>query len=288
MLTSATHDHINIFPTHADYLVPFRALLDSLPPAGVLVANGSEPHARALVEETGRAAIFYALDDRTSWHADKIGRNSLVTFDLMRGGEKVIRLSTQLLGNHNIENIVGVSAMLLEKGLLSPEELRAGINSFIGVKRRMELLSTSSTVPVFEGFGSSYEKARSAIAAVKLHFPDRRLIVVFEPHTFTWRNREAIAAYDNVFDGAAKILIYEPALQGANTHAQLTQNEIVARVRGAKYDAEPIVDPQEALQRLNDILKTDDVVLLLTSGELGGLIKTIPKLVEQKYPSRSA
>ena len=47
----------------------------------------------------------------------------------------------------------------------------------------------ASAVPVYEGFGSSYEKARSAIAATKLHFPDRRLIVVFEPHTFTWRNR---------------------------------------------------------------------------------------------------
>jgi UDP-N-acetylmuramate: L-alanyl-gamma-D-glutamyl-meso-diaminopimelate ligase len=130
-------------------------------------------------------------------------------------------------------------------------------------------------VPVFEGFGSSYEKAKSAIAAVKLHYPDRRLLVVFEPHTFTWRNREAIAAYDNVFDGAAKILIYEPASQGANTHAQLTQNEIVARVRSAKYDAEPIVDPEEALHKLNGILETGDVDSLAHLRELGGLIKSI-------------
>ena len=35
------------------------------------------------------------------------------------------------------------------------------------------------------------------------------------------------------------------------------------------------------------MLETDDVVLLLTSGELGGLIKTIPKLAEQKYPSKA-
>jgi UDP-N-acetylmuramate: L-alanyl-gamma-D-glutamyl-meso-diaminopimelate ligase len=288
LLTSATHDHINVFPTHADYLVPFRALLDRLPPQGVLVACGSEPHARALVQATGRPAVFYALDDRTSWHADNIVRGAQTDFDLMRGGEKVVRLSTRHLGNHNIENIVGVSAMLLEQGLLSPQELYAGVSSFMGVKRRMELLSASSTVPVFEGFGSSYEKARSAIAAVKLHFPHRRLMVVFEPHTFTWRNREAIAAYDDVFDGAEKIFIYEPASQGASTHAQLTQNEIVARVRSAKYDAEPFVDPEAALQTLNGILKTGDVVLLLTSGELGGLIKTIPKLAEQKYPSKTA
>ena len=288
LLTSATHDHINVFPTHADYLAPFRALLDRLPPNGVLVANGGEPHARALVEKTGRKAVFYALDDKANWHADKIAYSAQTSFDLMRGGEKIIRLTTQLLGSHNIENIVGVSAMLLEKGLLSPDELCAGIHSFMGVKRRMELLSASSNVPVFEGFGSSYDKARSAIAAIKLHFADRRLVVVFEPHTFTWRNRDAIAAYDDVFEGVDKIFIYEPASQGANTHAQLTQDEIVARVRSASYDAEAIVDPEEALQRLNGILKADDVVLLLTSGELGGLIKTIPKLAERKYPSKKA
>jgi UDP-N-acetylmuramate: L-alanyl-gamma-D-glutamyl-meso-diaminopimelate ligase len=64
----------------------------------------------------------------------------------------------------------------------------------------------------------------------------------------------------------------------------LTQDEIVARTRAANYDAEAINDPEEALLRLGDVLRGDDVVLLLTSGELGGLIRTIPQLVEVKYP----
>ena len=178
--------------------------------------------------------------------------------------------------------------MLLEKKLLSPEELAAGIGTFQGVKRRMEPLAPASRVPVYEGFGSSYEKARSAIEAARLHFPDRRLLIVFEPHTFTWRNRAAIADYDDVFAGAAKVFIFEPASQGAGTHAQLTQDEIVARVKAAGFDTEAISDPEAALQRLDDMLRADDVVLLLTSGELGGLIKTIPRLAETKYPARTA
>jgi UDP-N-acetylmuramate: L-alanyl-gamma-D-glutamyl-meso-diaminopimelate ligase len=284
LLTSATHDHINVFPTHADYLAPFRTLLGSLPNDGLLVVNSSEPHARALADNLSCAVAFYALEDRANWHADGIERRAETGFDLMRGSETIIRLSTRLLGNHNIENIVGVSAMLLEKDLLSPKELQAAMSTFQGVKRRMELLSPASTVPVYEGFGSSYDKARSAIAAAKLHFPDRRLLIVFEPHTFTWRNRAAIAAYDDVFAGASKIFIFEPASQGAGTHAQLSQDEIVARVRAANHDAEAIVDPQEALDRLSDVLRPDDVILLLTSGELGGLIRKIPRLVETKYP----
>jgi UDP-N-acetylmuramate: L-alanyl-gamma-D-glutamyl-meso-diaminopimelate ligase len=284
LLTSATHDHINVFPTHADYLAPFKTLLGSLPANGLLVVNSHEPHARALAANPSCAIVFYALDDKAHWHAANIERGAETTFDLMRGGEKIIRLSTRMLGDHNIENIVGVSAMLLEKKLLTPEELRAGMSTFQGVKRRMELLSPASKVPVYEGFGSSYEKAKSAIAATKLHFPERRLIVVFEPHTFTWRNRAAIAAYDDVFAGASKVFIFEPASQGAATHAQLTQDEIVGRTRAAGYDAEAINDPDEALRRLSGDLRTDDVVLLLTSGELGGLIRTIPELVETKFP----
>ena len=284
LLTSATHDHINVFPTHADYLAPFRELLASLRANGLLVVNGSEPHARALAENVSCAITTYSLADQAHWHAANIDRRAETSFDLMQGGKKIVRLSTRMLGNHNIENIVGISAMLLEKDLLSPQELSEGLATFQGVKRRMELLSPASTVPVYEGFGSSYEKARSAIAAANLHFPDRRLLVVFEPHTFTWRNRAAIAAYDDVFAGASKVFIFEPASQGASTHAQLTQDEIVARVRAANCDAEAINDPDQALNRLNDVLRADDVVLLLTSGELGGLIKRIPQLIEMKYP----
>jgi UDP-N-acetylmuramate: L-alanyl-gamma-D-glutamyl-meso-diaminopimelate ligase len=284
LLTSATHDHINVFPTHADYLAPFRDLLASLPADGLLVVNGSEPHARALAQNLAGPIATYSLGGQAHWHAQNIDRREQTSFDLMQGKRNIVRLTTRMLGDHNIENIVGISAMLLEKQLLSPQQLREGIASFLGVKRRMELLSPASRVPVYEGFGSSYEKARSAIAAAKLHFPTRRLLVVFEPHTFTWRNRAAIAAYDDVFAGAAKIFIFEPASQGAGTHAQLTQDEIVARVRAANCDAEAINDADQALNRLNDILRGDDVVLLLTSGELGGLIKTIPQLVETKYP----
>jgi len=288
LLTSATHDHINVFPTHADYLSPFRSLLASLPSDGLLVVSSSEPHARALADGVACAVAFYALDDKAHWHAANIARGAETSFDLMRGAEKITGLSTRMLGDHNIENIVGVGAMLLEKKLLTPEELRAGIGTFQGVKRRMELLSPASKVPVYEGFGSSYEKARSAIVATKQHFPDQRLIIVFEPHTFTWRNRAAISAYDDAFAGAARIFIFEPASQGAGSHAQLTQDEIVARVRAANYDAEAINDPDEALARLGGVLRPDDVVLLLTSGELGGLIRTIPQLVETKYPRQAS
>jgi UDP-N-acetylmuramate: L-alanyl-gamma-D-glutamyl-meso-diaminopimelate ligase len=206
------------------------------------------------------------------------------TFDLMHSGGKVVTLSTQLLGAHNIENIVGISAMLLEKNLLTPNELADSVKTFEGVKRRMEYLSPHSSVAVFEGFGSSYEKAKSAMAAMKLHFPTQRLVVVFEPHTFSWRNRQALPQYDDVFLGADKVYIYEPAVQGANTHAQVSQDEIVARVAATGLNTEAIGGGPGAVKVIGDGLEQNDAVLLLTSGDLGGLIQSLPKFVTEKYP----
>lgn len=283
LLTSATHDHVNVYPTHEDYLKPFRQLIAALPSHGMLVVN-DEPFARRLADGFGGARVEYGLAPHNDWHAANVAYGLPTSFDLMHKGTKVATLTTKLLGAHNIENIVGISAMLLSKHLLSPEQLAAGVASFEGVKRRMELLSPNSTVPVLEGFGSSLEKATSAIAGMRLHFPTRRLVVVFEPHTFTWRNRSAIAQYDHAFDGADRVYIYEPATQGAHTHAQLSQDEIVERVRSAGVDTAAIHDGSSALQEILKDTGSDDAILLLTSGELGGLIKTLPPALEERYP----
>ncbi len=75
LLTSATHDHINVFPTHADYLAPFRTLLGTLPADGLLVVS-NEPHARALAAGLNCATAFYGLDDMANWHAENIDRGA--------------------------------------------------------------------------------------------------------------------------------------------------------------------------------------------------------------------
>lgn len=285
LLTSATHDHLNVYPTHADYLRPFEQLIASLPADGVLVANGDEQYARTLAEKHAGTVVFYGSDSSSQWHPKNIAYGETTTFDLMRGKERVAALSTSLLGAHNIENIVGAAAMLLTKELLTPEECAAGVESFQGVKRRLELLTKHSSVAVLEGFGSSYEKARSAIEATRLHFKDRRLIVLFEPHTFSWRNRASIGWYDTVFGGVDHTYIYEPASQGKDSHDQLSQNEIVGRVRAAGIQTTAITSPAEALTLLQKELADGDVVLLLTSGSFDGLIEGIPALVEQQFPA---
>jgi UDP-N-acetylmuramate: L-alanyl-gamma-D-glutamyl-meso-diaminopimelate ligase len=281
LLSSLVHDHVNAYPTLADYEAPFGALIDRLPADGLLVcARGFEPIARLAA---GRRVVWYGLAPGEGYRADDIEIGEVTRFTLVRPCGEAIPLTTSLLGRHNIENILGASALLLERGDIAPEALQRGVARFRGVARRLDKKTSRSRVPVYEGFGSSYEKARSAIEAVLLHFPRRPLIVVFEPHTFSWRDAAALAWYDRVFDGAAEVLLLAPPAHGAETHAQLTQAQILERLAAAGVSARGAASGAQVMERLEASLTGDEVILLLSSGPLDGLAETLPASLEDRF-----
>ena len=214
LLTPLAHDHVNVFPTVPEYLAPFHQLFSMVPDDGVIVAStGGELSEQFLVAQK-RPIVTYGIA-KGEWQAADIRWGERTRFALTRAGKKVVDVETGQLGLHNIENMVGIGAFVLTRGLASAEAYAKSMASFRGIRRRLDRKSEKTKVAIFEGFGSSYDKARSAIAAMKQHFPDRRLIAIFEPHTFSWRNRAAMHWYDNVFEGCEKVFVYEPATQGA-------------------------------------------------------------------------
>jgi len=286
LLTSLAHDHVNVFPTFAEYEAPFRDLLRGLPADGLLVAR-EHPAIRTIAGEAACRVAWYATAPGARWHAEDVVFGETTRFTLVTPAGRRLALSTSLLGEHNIENIVGVGAYLLERGLVADEALARAVASFAGIRRRLDRLTARSRVPVIEGFGSSYEKARSAIEAMLLHYPGRPLVVVFEPHAFSWRSRDALAWYDTVFAGAARVLMAPPPTHGAETHHQSSHGEILARTAAAGVAVEGVTSADDAIQALSG-LTGDEVVLLLSSGPLLGLPDALPPVFDQLYAEAAA
>ena len=280
LLTSLVHDHVNVFPTFAEYEAPFRELLRGLPADGLAVLR-DHPAVREVAGET-RARIVWYGGGKGGWRAEDEVFGEVSRFVLVSPDGTRTPMTTGLLGAHNIENIVGVSALLLDTGLVEREGLVRAVASFEGIRRRLDRLTRTSRIPVIEGFGSSWEKARSAIDALRLHFPDRRLVVVFEPHTFSWRSRDALSWYDTVFEGVDQVLVLPPPDHGAGGHNQSTLAEIVDRTRAAGVDARPVSSAGEAQAALS-ALSGDEVVLLLSSGPLLGLPESLPPVFDRLY-----
>jgi UDP-N-acetylmuramate: L-alanyl-gamma-D-glutamyl-meso-diaminopimelate ligase len=281
IITSIVHDHLNVYPTFSSYVAPFERLVARTPQEGLLVCARRDEAIWTLTQD--RSVVRYGLDDGEGYGARIIELGEHTRFEVRRPEGEPIEMTTQLLGLHNIENLVGAAAFLLEAGWVAPDDLVRAAPAFRGVARRLDRKTTRSRVPAYEGFGSSYEKARSAIDAILLHFPDRPLVVVFEPHTFSWRNEDALPWYDTVFAGAARILLLPPPQHGASGHKQLTQARIVERIAASGASVESVASGADAVARLEASLRGDEVMLLLSSGALDGLAATLPPLLDDRF-----
>ena len=281
VITAATHDHVNVYKSQEEFLEPFRTLVKTLPRDGVLLLCEDEVYAASLAKDTEARVVTYGFSSG-NWHASNVARKDSTTFDLVHGKGK-IPLSTSLLGDHNVQNIVGASAMLLEKKLIAREQLASAVRDFKGLARRLDKKTKTSRVPAYEAFGSSREKLRAARAAVRMQHPDKRLVVVFEPHTFSWRNRNMLHWYDDAFEGAGFVILYKPAEQGASTHEQSTQKEMLVRIASSGVDVAATQDPEMTMQVLSNVVNKHDVVLLSSSGSMDGLIERIPEWLDNTF-----
>lgn len=285
VLSSACHDHVNIYPTLEDYHKPFKALLEGLAKRdGRLIACVSEDNARAFYEAYPGEKVSYGVGREADWAAADIVLGEISAFTLLQDGVALGTIETGLLGRHNIENIVAAAACLVGGGLLSFDEFAVAIARYQGIERRLDRKSDKSALPVYEGFGSSYEKARAAITALKEHYPGRRLTILFEPHTFTWRNRAALGQYATVFDGAGRVWLYHPPSQGAGTHDQVTLDEILEET-AKHHNGVKTFDKADWHNVLADADPVQDVVLILSSGSFDGLLKDIVSEAESRYPA---
>jgi UDP-N-acetylmuramate: L-alanyl-gamma-D-glutamyl-meso-diaminopimelate ligase len=281
LLTSAVHDHVNVFPTHEDYLAPFKQLVANLPRDGLLVVCADEPHAIGLARAAPCRVVTYSLADaNAAYRAENIVYGEESSFDLIGPSIRQPMRTTQL-GAHNIQNMVGAFALLVEKNLATPAEIAAAFASYQGIVRRLDKLTTHSPIPLYEGFGSSREKSRAAIDAIRLHFPKKRLVIVFEPYTFSWRSRDTLFWYDTVFDGADEVLVYQPPSHGAASHHQVSQEEIVGRIAASGLAVTKLGGDKTAdVATIAKHLKPNDVVLVLTTGDIGGLIRPLVGALE--------
>ncbi len=284
LITAASHDHVNIYKTQEEFLKPFQELVSGLPEQGILMLCTDEPHAATLRRHTRARVVTYGIaDPLTDWHATNISVGETTTFDLVHKQKKVATLETHLIGEHNVQNIVGAAGLLIEKKLLTAEQIATTLKEFKGLARRLDKKTFLSHVPVYEGFGSSREKLQAAIQAMKQMYPDERLILVFEPHTFSWRNKNMLHWFDTAFTGANIVLLYKPAEQGADTHEQSSHEEMAARLSAAHIPVLSATTPKDVLEMLGLEIAVGDVILLSSSGPMDGLIESIPKWLDNNF-----
>lgn len=201
VITGIAWDHINVFPTFEFYLKQFAIYIERIEPNGVLIYNQTDSVLVELVKANPRNDIRY-IPYGLPMHQIKDG----VT-QLQIGEEKV---DLKVFGDHNLLNLHAAYLVCMELGV-RPHDFLNAIRTFSGAAKRLELMAVSENTIVFRDFAHAPSKAKASIHAVRQQFPDKKLIAIFELHTYSSLNEDFFSEYKNVMDEADVAIIFYSA-----------------------------------------------------------------------------
>ncbi len=298
ILNNIEFDHADIFKDLAAIEKQFTDLIHLVPNKRHIIANVDDVGVAKLLtqlkleSEVTRVATRGETADATiklkSLKAPKKGE-TFWTLDIELEGGLRTNIRTTLAGPHNAANICQVIACLqqIHKAGDSKdfpiEKIAAAIEKFQGVQRRLDKLSSVNDIDVFEDFAHHPTAVKAVIESMRALYPERRLLVAFEPKNATSRRNifmkefaKSLSLADRVFIGACAVDQRIPANERMDTAE-------MAHMIGS--GAEAFDDNETLLNSLLDTAKSHDTILFMSSGSFSGIQYRIGERLGTQSPS---
>ena len=219
------------------------------------------------------SAINFGFDKSADYFAANIRTNNgACSFTVHEGAEKLGDITLKVFGKHNVLNALAATAVARYCGI-SFEQIRAGLDSFIGVERRFEKLAEHNGVKYYADYAHHPNELRASLKTVR-KITNGRVFVVFQPHTYS-RTKLLLAEFKKVLSPLTDLLIYKTYAareyyDDAGSALTLSQN-----IRRSRYGdcPEDIVDfVARAVE--------GDTVLFLGAGDIYFIAKQVCATVQ--------
>ena len=180
-----------------------------------------------------------------------------------------MRLQTP--GRHNVLNALAAAALAWANGATA-EQIAAGLDSFAGLHRRLELLGTWRGVALVDDYAHHPTEVAAALDAVRQLFPHRRVWCVFQPHQVSRTARlldELAASLQN----ADRVLVAEifRAREGSPRPGEVTAADLARKAAALGVEVLPGHTAEEIVRTLETGLAPGDVLVTLGAGDVAKL-----------------
>jgi len=265
IITSVDWDHVDIYPTREAVEQTFVQFVQQV--RGTIVACADDSGVARVRQQTTTSGIWmgYGFADDADWQARDVEIVDGWTYFQLRapdGNSHTGRL--RVPGLHNVQNAAGAVAALAALDVGPTDALRA-LEHFQGAARRFEWKGEVAGVTVIDDYAHNPAKVRATLGAARMRYSHRRLVVYFQPHTFS-RTAALHDEYADAFAAADVLLIGDvyPSRERAADFPGIDARFLARHIRKAAQVSGNI---GESVQLLRDVVQSGDVVLTLGAGD---------------------
>ena len=283
-------DHTDVYPTIEAMLETYRQLLSQMPDGATIVANVGDERVAKLVDEVSsrplRIVRFCSAEELSSvvsrlssadiWRVSRESRDGFTDVRIEKTGV-AYTVSLSVIGAFNAMNAAGAALMARELGVAYPM-IAGSLESFTGIWRRMELLQDKEGIRIYSDYGHHPTAVMATMRAAKEAFPDRRVLLCFQPHHRN-RTKHLFTEFVSAFDDADVLVLCEiydvkgrDEPEDADVSSRMLLEALSARdaVRGVDRAAEYAPNPQAAVERVVALAQPGDVIVIMGAGDIDG------------------
>lgn len=276
IVTNIDADHMSTYDGDFDKLKEaYIQFLHNVPFYGLVVVCLEDAHLCSIFPAINRQMITYGFSAEADVRAiDIIKLGSQTSFTVQRKGKADLHISQQMPGDHNVLNALAVIAVATDEGV-SDRDIVDGLNEFAGVGRRFQINGEFATergqILLVDDYGHHPRELRVTFDAIRTGWPQRRLVVLFQPHRFS-RTRDLYEDFVEVLSQVDVLLLLDVYAAGEEPVASADGRSLCRSIRQrGRVDPIFIEDQQSIFSVLPDVLQDGDILLTQGAGDVGQL-----------------
>ena len=273
ILTSIEHDHFDLYPSFEDYKMAFQFLVDDLPKTGFAVVHESVLGNINLKNSLSKVYTYGSSKKSGAYYKIEKVDSTGTTFTLkVKGFPMFKNIHLPMYGEYNIANATSVFVLSLLEGI-SDKSIREAFASFPGTKERQELLGVNSKeVTVIRDYAHHPTAVTLTLEGLKLRYPKKRIVTVFEPRSATSRSKIFESDYaKSLLQSDVSIVVSPHFKEGENKSNTIDVNNVTNFLTKSKKEAYGANDCHAALGKLSKICKKGDLVVFMSSGDMDSI-----------------
>ena len=281
ILNNLEFDHADIYADLEAIRQQFRLLLRSVPASGYIVANGDDPEVEKLLPSAFSRVVRYGLSSQYPFSAQLESADGR-RWTLCRHGEPLFSIAWKMLGEHNVINGLASATAALINGI-APERVKAGLEKFQGVARRLQIRFEINGIAVYDDFAHHPTAIAATLSALRAALGSARLWAVLELRSNTMRTRIHQERLAPAFAKADHVILARPQAKssatyvgGVATAALLDVEAVAAELNRSAPSADVaqavvVADAAEAVGFLGKHLLPGDHVVIMSNGGFDGI-----------------
>ncbi len=294
VVTNIDQDHMETYEHNFDKLKSaFVEFLQQLPFWGMAVVCVDDANIREILPRVTKPVMTYGFSESARIRARNVRADNgkmHFTVDRVNGVTTTFDVTLNLPGNHYVLNSLAAIAIASELNIADKFIIKA-LAEFKGVGRRFERYGevstkTGGTFTLIDDYGHHPVEMQAVIAAARDAFPNRRLVLAFQPHRFT-RTRDCFEDFVRVLSTADAVILTEVYSAGETPIVAADARSLIRAVRVAGKVEPLFVETTDKMpQAILNMAQANDVVIVMGAGSIGHVAEKTRDLANGELASK--